>query len=363
MAQQVQPKGGLGPGFWPVTLLLGIISAVICYIIIVTPASQVLREAAIPADQIDDLFKFCSVFGTIIFVYVTGYLLYFAIAFRRRATDPENAIGIQVHGNEKLELWWTIVPTILIIVLGWFSVKIWYGINEAQGDVLVVEAIGYQFGWQFRYPGLANPVENELHVPINTPITLHTTSKDVIHGFWVPEVRLKYDAVPGLINTFRFTPTIAGQYRIICSEYCGARHGYMVSKFFVDSLPQYQAFISKQKYAQEHAPKVAAGLPPGVNLANGTADAGKAVFAAHCSACHALAPFTQKLVGPGLGKLFNDSDHPKLVNGTAATPEDVAGIIKTGFTGDMGTMPNAQTNQLSNDDIANLVVFLESLSK
>ena len=363
MAQEVRPRRGLGPGFWPVTALLAVISGICCYYIVVTPAGSILPEAAIPADETDALFKFLLFFGTIIFVYVTGYLVYFSIAFRHRKDEPEDALGWQVHGHHALEIWWTVLPTILVVAIAYISVKIWADINQSRGDVLTVEAIGYQFGWEFRYPGLANPVDDQLHLPLNTPVTIHVTSRDVIHGFWVPEVRLKADAVPGLVNTIRITPTRLGQYRVICSEYCGARHGYMVGKFFVDTPNQFLAFLDKEKYVQAHAPKGPSGLPPGVNLASGNASAGQTLFAQKCSACHALAPFDQRIVGPGLGKIFNDPTHPKLVDGASATPAAAAGIIKNGYTGSIGTMPNAQTNGLTNQDIANLVVFLESESK
>ena len=364
MAQlEVKPRGGLGPGFWPVTVLLGVIWAIMSFVVIVTPATDVLREAAIPADRIDDLFKFLTVVGGLIFIYVAGYTVYFSIVFRRRPNAPIDELGIQVHGHTKLEFWWTVIPTILIVILAWFSVKIWADVTSAKGGVVTLEAIGYQFGFEFRYPGLAKPVEDELHVPLNVPITLHTTSRDVLHGFWVPEVRLKVDMVPGLINTINFTPIHPGQYRIVCSEYCGRRHGYMVSKFFVDTPDQFQAFIAKQKDLQAHEKLTPSGLPPGVNLSTGKADDGRATFAAKCSACHSLGGFDQKLVGPGLGQLFSDSAHPKLVNNADATPENVAGIIKEGFNGPLGVMPSAAANQITDQDIANLDVFLESLSK
>jgi cytochrome c oxidase subunit II len=363
MAQQVRSVKGLGPGFWPVTIVLTAITAFIDYWVVVLPPDFFLREAAQPAEKTDDLFKFLTFFGTIVFVYTVGYLFYFAIVFRHRKDEPEDALGVQVHGNFQLELWWTILPTLLVIAIGWISVKDWAGIFYAQGGQLAVEAIGYQFGWEFRYPGLDQPVENELHLPVNVPTTIHISSRDVIHGFWTPEVRLKQDAVPGLVTTIHITPTTVGEYRIICSEYCGARHGYMVGKLFIEPQAQFTAFLDHQKYLQAHAPKGPGGLPPGVNLANGNASAGQTLFAQKCSACHSLGAFTQKLVGPGLGKIFSDPDHPTLVDGAKADPDDAAGIIKSGFTGDMGTMPSAQVNGLSNDDIANLVVYLESVSK
>lgn len=364
MAQEVRrSQKGLGPGFWPVTVLLAVICAILDYFVVVTPPESLLREAAIPADQTDELFKFLTFFGVIVFVFVVGYLVYFAIVFRRRRGDPDDALGVQVHGNFQLELWWTILPTLLVVAIAWISVKDWAGIFYAKGGQLTVEAIGYQFGWEFRYPGLAKPVDNELHLPLGVPTTIDISSRDVIHGFWTPEVRIKQDAVPGLVQSIHITPTAVGTYRIICSEYCGARHGYMVGKLIIEPKQQFTAFLDQQKNVQAHEPTGPSGLPPGVNLASGSASAGQALFAQKCTACHALAPFAQKLVGPGLGKIFNDPDHPKLVDGAAATPEDAAGIIKNGFTGDMGTMPNAQTNGLSNQDIANLVVYLESVSK
>ncbi len=98
-----------------------------------------------------------------------------------------------------------------------------------------------------------------------------------------------------------------------------------------------------------------------VNLTGGDAGAGKALFQTKCSACHALGPFSQKVVGPGLKGVLHDPAHPNLVNGEKATPDDVAKILQNGFNGPMGTMPNQTANALSDKDIANLVAFLNSL--
>ena len=203
-------------------------------------------------------------------------------------------------------------------------------------------------------------MNNVMHVPVNVPITLHVTSDSpgfppVNHGFWVPEVRLKADMVPGLINTLRFTPTVIGQYRIICTEFCGAFHGTMRAKLFIDSQKDFDAWFAKQGGAAAPAEKVA--------LVAGDATAGQALFSQKCSACHSTGAFTAKIVGPGLGKIFADPDHPKLVNGTAPTDADAASIIKNGYQGDIGMMPDAKTNQLTDTDISNVVAYLETLSK
>ena len=239
--------------------------------------------------------------------------------------------------------------------------------QNTPGDVLTMEAIGHQYGYEFRYPKLANSVYDEMHVPVNVPITLHVTANappgiiPVNHGFWVPEVRLKADMVPGLINTLRFTPTlIGGPYRIICTEFCGLGHGTMRAKFYIDSQKDFDKWFAKQGGAGASS---AAAAAPAISLAGGDAAAGGTLFASKCSACHTTDTFDHKLVGPGLGKIFADTAHPKLVNGSAATPEDAAGIMKNGFNGPLGSMPNATTNQISDGDIANLVAYLVSLSK
>jgi cytochrome c oxidase subunit 2 len=169
--------------------------------------------------------------------------------------------------------------------------------------------------------------------------------------------------VPGLINTIRFTPTtIGGPYRIICTEFCGILHGGMRASFYVDSQQDFAKWYNKQGGAgasSEGGASNAAGIP----LDDGKVAAGQALFGQKCSACHSVGPFTQKIVGPGLGKIFSDPDHPKLVNGTAPNPQDVAMILKNGYQGDLGVMPSSQVNAINNQDIANLVAYLASLSK
>jgi cytochrome c oxidase subunit II len=367
--QVTKTKVSLGPGFWIVTAVIAIASAIMSYFVYASALPIGLPEAAEPAGAIDDLFKFLGAVGGTIFNIVTGYIIYFAIVFRRKKSDPPDVIGVQVHDNPVLEFWWTVIPTILVVILAIYSVVIWSSLQNTPGDVLTMEAIGHQYYFSFRYPKLANPVNNEMHVPVNVPITLHVTADSpgfppVNHGFWVPEVRLKADMVPGLINTLRFTPTTIGTYRIICTEFCGALHGTMRATLYIQSQKDFDAWFAKQGGAAGGASSgAAAAAGPAIPLAGGTAAAGATLFAAKCSACHATDAFSDRKVGPGLGKIFDDPAHPKLVNGTAPTPEDAANIMKNGYTGDIGQMPDATTNQISDADIANLVAYLQSLSK
>jgi mono/diheme cytochrome c family protein len=181
------------------------------------------------------------------------------------------------------------------------------------------------------------------------------SSGDVIHQYWVPEFRLKAAAVPGMVTELNLTPTRPGTYDIACSEYCGANHSIMQAKLVVDPPATFNTWIAQERV--EVAKSAGA-----IRLEGGDAAAGKTTFAAKCAACHnAAGSFDQKIVGPGLNHLTDDPAHPKLVNGTDASPADIAEILVKGYQGPIGVMPNRQANGLTDSDIANLVAYLVSL--
>jgi len=155
------------------------------------------------------------------------------------------------------------------------------------------------------------------------------------------------------------TPTVPGTYHIICSEFCGVAHSLMDQKMVIESQQDFAKWFAKQGGASGGGGGGGAAIP----IDQGKADVGQKLFGQKCSACHSVGPFDQKQVGPGLGKIFSDPAHPKLVNGDPVTPQNVAKIVHDGYQGDIGVMPSAQVNQLSNPDIANLVAYLASLSK
>jgi cytochrome c oxidase subunit 2 len=245
---------------------------------------------------------------------------------------------------------------VVVLGLAIASVQLLQNIYNSAGDVLTMEAIGYQFGFQFRYPKLADPITGELHLPAGVPVTVDITSRDVLHGFWVPELRMKADMVPGQVAQIHLTPTVPGTYRIICTEFCGVAHSNMYAKLVIEPKADFDRWFAKQG-------GVAAAAAGPSNLAAGDAAAGSKLFASKCTTCHSVGPFSQKVVGPGLGKLLSDPDHPKLVDGDPATPENVAKILKNGYSGDIGVMPNASMNGLNGTDIANLTAYIAGLSK
>jgi cytochrome c oxidase subunit II len=353
----------LGRGFWAVTAVLGLLAVAGIAFWYWFPIEFYLPATIVTARQVDEMFRFMSATGTALYVFVVGYLLYFTIAFRVRKSDPPDAIGIQVHDNRKLEFWWTLIPTLFVILLSIVSVRIWYEIELQPQNGLVIQAIGHQFDFTFRYPQVNGEITDEMHLPINVPVTLNLTSSDVIHGFWVPTMRLKNDTVPGLVTSIRFTPRLAGRYKIVCTQFCGVLHSTMNKQVLViEDQASFDKWYHGWQVKNAHVSDALSGAGgAAIALAGGSAGAGHTLFAQKCSACHAIGPFDQRIVGPGLKGVLHDPAHPKLVNGDPATPENVAKILQNGYNGSIGNMPNATANGLSNQDIANLVAYLDSL--
>jgi cytochrome c oxidase subunit 2 len=358
------PATGLDRDFWVVTAIFTVLSVIGIWFWYWIPLDKVLLPEAIDtAHQVDELFRFMAATGTALYIFVAGYLLYFSIKFRAKASDPPDAIGVQIHDNHKLEFWWTIVPVLFVIVLSVVSINIWYEILLKPQNGLVVEAIGHQFNFTFRYPQVNGEITDEMHLALGVPVTLDLTSSDVIHSFWVPAMRLKNDTVPGLVTSIRFTPKLAGRYQIICTQFCGVLHSQMNKQVLViedqASFDKwYRGWQVKNAHVSNELPSSTGGA---IALNGGTAAVGQKLFAQKCTACHALGPFDQKIVGPGLKGVLHDPSHPNLVNGDPATPANVASILQKGYSGSLGVMPNATTNGLSDQDIANLVAYLDSL--
>ena len=217
----------------------------------------------------------------VVFVLVEGVLVYAIIRYRRRPDQPR---PIQVHGNLPLEIAWTVIPTILIMGLGIWSVITVFEINDppaSAGDVLEVTVTGHQWWWEFEYPdaggGKTITTANELRVPVDTPVRVYLESDDVIHSFWIPRLAGKVDVIPTHTNTLWFQAdsdkidTLPATFHGVCAEFCGTSHAFM--KFRVQVLEQadYDAWVEGY------------GEPPALSA---KAQQGQRVFAINCSFCH-----------------------------------------------------------------------------
>lgn len=250
------------------------------------------EQASAQAALVDNFFNVMVVIGTALFLVVEGTIVFCMVQFRRRQGDDTD--GLPIEGNLPLEAFWTAIPAVIVIGLGIYSVQIFqdmggfspgdvthehgtliaqapdspvsnlveaevtdtllaksvYGFGaplekEGQAADLEVNVLGMQYAWIFTYPE-TGIVDGELHVPADADVKLNISAQDVIHSFWVPQFRLKQDAIPGKDTELRFVATKPGTYPVVCAELCGAYHGGMRTQVIVHTPEDYQAWFSER---------------------------------------------------------------------------------------------------------------------
>ncbi|MGH7378929.1 MAG: cytochrome c oxidase subunit II [Candidatus Methylomirabilales bacterium] len=201
--------------------------------------------------EIDSLFSLIYYITGVTFIVVTGAMIWFLIKYRHR----QGRRATYIHGNTTLEIIWTVIPAAILVVLSFMSQSTWAKIkqNIPQAD-LVVQVTAKQFNWEILYPGpdgtfgTADDLqkENELHVPVNKVVRVVLKSKDVIHSFFVPNLRFKQDAVPGREITAWFEATKPGRYETPCAELCGFGHSGMKGWLIVHPPDEYEQWVKEQ---------------------------------------------------------------------------------------------------------------------
>jgi cytochrome c oxidase subunit 2 len=191
------------------------------------------QEASTAAPKIDDLLNVMIVLSSFVFALVVVMLAYALWKFRAKPGDESD--GEPIHGNTRLEVAWTLIPTIIVLFGAGYSWVVLNEIEEPADDPLVVDVFSQQFAWSFGYPENGGRwSEGELHVPLGRQIHFKLHSQDVIHSFWVPEWRIKKDGVPGITTTAIVTPDRLGTYQLICTELCGFGHAAMRATVVVE---------------------------------------------------------------------------------------------------------------------------------
>ncbi len=197
--------------------------------------------ASAEAGSIDTMFDAHFWLIAFLFSLIMVIMLYAVFAFRRQPGDEEDASHI--HGNTTLEIVWTILPTITVIIFGGWAISVFNGLIAPKPSEMVVHVTGRQWSWSFEYPEDENASSSELVLPVNQPVVLEMEAEDVIHSFWVPEFRVKQDLVPGQVTRLRITPTQTGSYKLRCAEICGTSHATMLADVRVVSDSEFAAFI------------------------------------------------------------------------------------------------------------------------
>ncbi len=291
-----------------VSAILFVIFIAVSWWIIVTPISGILPEATDHAQEVDFIFKFMSIAAVAVFLIVEGFLLYLVLRYRRRPGDEPDALGSDIHGNTRLEVVWSIIPAIFLIVLTGMSYKVYSDIIANHKDAYVVNVTAAQYQWTCQHPKYNIVEGNSCHLPLNQDVTINLHSNDVIHSFWVPEFRVKQDAVPGYPTSMHFKPTRAGSYHLICAELCGPGHAYMRENLYVLPAAQFQTWVKQQQAA-------AVGPVGTISFKKNV----ESIFQNHCIACHisqklgglSLASYSGLMAGGSIvpGPVFKAGDH------------------------------------------------------
>ncbi|HEX4978570.1 MAG TPA: cytochrome c oxidase subunit II [Acidimicrobiales bacterium] len=225
--------------------------------------------------QLDRLWDPVFAMAAVIFFLVNFLCIFVIVKYRAKGDDDAPK---QVHGNARLEIAWTILPALILAVVGVFTVATIFDINERAdaSEVLEVEVIGHQWWFEYRYPSLDVVTANELHIPAGERVQLKLGAADVIHSFWPPKLAGKVDTVPGRTNYMQIEADEPGTFWGQCAEYCGLSHGYMRLKVVAHDAGAWDEWVETNQGDAEAA-------------SGGEAAEGQELFITRgCGACHTI---------------------------------------------------------------------------
>jgi cytochrome c oxidase subunit 2 len=218
------------------------------------------EQASTAADDIDTLLDVMIVLSSFVFSIVMVMLGYSVAKWRAKPGDESD--GEPIHGNTRLEIAWTVIPTVIVLFGAAYSWIVLDDIEAKDPDRMPLTVQAQQFAWSFEYPE-QDVVADELHVPVDRQLEISLRAEDVLHSFWVPEWRIKRDLVPGapgasIDDTIVVTPNVIGTFSVVCTEYCGTGHSTMRVPVVVESEEDFLDWVALQDKLEQST----AGLPP-----------------------------------------------------------------------------------------------------
>ena len=227
--------------------------------------TNIFAPETTPGRSIVDLSVFVLSITATIFVVVCSLLVYVIVRFRSTTANADREPA-QVYGSTQIELAWTIIPVLIVVVLFVATARVTHAIQDAPqpASALEVTVIGHQFWWEYRYPKLGIVTANELHVPVSDaahprPTFFTLLSADTDHSFWIPQLGGKTDLIPNRINRMWIDPQRPGLFLGQCAQYCGTQHGKMLQRVWVDSAEDFDAWVRAQEQPAVRDETVAAG--------------------------------------------------------------------------------------------------------
>jgi len=329
--------------------ILVVVMAVLTYLglVVAGVATQMHPiEASLQSASIDWLWHWEIIAISFLFSLIIVPMIYSMVVFRRKRGEMTDAEHIE--GNTTLEITWTVIPLIVVLVLAYMGAYSLGQTRRVDPNAIVIKVKAQQFTWTFEYPD-TGIISEELHLPVNQQVVLQMESTDVIHSFWVPEFRVKQDVVPGRVTEYRITPTLVGSYKVRCAELCGKNHYSMESAVIVDAQADYTAWLDQQTKAAFEASQSPEGLGKLLTVQNG------------CIGCHSTDGL--KMAGPTWFELYGSS--VLLADGSTVTADDAYlrdSILNPKVQMVEGFPPIMPTfDKLSDSDIANIIAYLKTL--
>ncbi len=297
----------------------------------------------------DSVFYFVFWLGVFFFVLVLGFLIYFAVKYKKKS---DKDVTYEWVGNTKLEVFWSVVPSILLAVVFVWGLLGWMSLNTPPQDSIEVHVTARKWDWLFTDVKTGSE-SSDLIVPIGKPVKLIMSSADVIHGFYVPGFRINRDVLPSQYTVVWFKAEKAGDYPVYCSQYCGTKHSQMI---------RYVRVMEPAAYEKALVAAQGAGLS--------SADLGKKIFGGKgaCASCHDVSSDKKRLVGPALYGIFGEKLDIVLSDGTKKTVTIDENYLKRSILepnfrsipGYPNVMPSYQ-GQLSDKEVVALTEYMKSL--
>jgi cytochrome c oxidase subunit II len=312
--------------------------------------TNIFAPASTPAKSIFGLSLFVLAVTGAIFLVVFSLLLYSVVKFRKRKND-DGSEPPQVYGSNQVELAWTIIPILIVVALFMATARVIAVVQKTSppNNAIAVTAIGHQFWWEYRYPGLGVVTANELHVPLSdpvhpTPTFIKLLSADTDHSFWVPRLAGKTDLIPNHPNSMWIDPQETGVYLGQCAQYCGTQHAKMLLRVYVESKDEFDRWIRQQRQPA---------------FVNDAVSQGQRIFeTTACINCHTVSgTVANGRFGPDLTHLMS---RDTIAAGAAPnTPENLRLWIRNPNTVKPGSLMPAM--ELNEQELDALTAYLETL--
>jgi cytochrome c oxidase subunit 2 len=308
------------------------------------------EAASTTASDVDLLLYFLTASTGIVGLGVAVALIGFAVYYRRRPNTPTPA---EMRGSKVLELFWSLTPLAIFMVMFVWGATVYYGAYRAPDNATVIYGIGKQWMWKFQHPEGQREI-NELHVPLGQPFKVVLTSEDVIHSFFVPEFRIHQDVLPNRYTSTWFQATKPGTYHLFCSQYCGTNHAGMIGSVIVMEQADYQNWLH-------------------LHAEGSLALEGRKVFLKYrCISCHsadenARAPVLENLYGQVVHyRLPTDPPDTRFFRTTLADEDYIrqsvlepSAKLVAGYENIMPTFKG----QVSEEEIVQLIAYIKSLQR